>query len=249
MPKRLSFQLYSARNFPPLEDTLAMLARIGYREAEGFGGVYDKPEALKKLLDENGLAMPTGHFGIDMLDNERPRVLEIARVLGLRQIYAPHLAPDQRPETASGWKSFGNRLAGIGQWVRSEGYGFGWHNHDFEFIRLSTGEAPLEIMFDAAPMMDWECDAAWVERAGANPVTWIKRYADRITSVHVKDIAPKGECADEDGWADPGQGTVNWTACFAALKNSRVLHYIVEHDNPNNLERFASRAFDYVSKI
>lgn len=249
MPKRLSFQLYSARNFPPLKDTLAMLARIGYREVEGFGGVYDKPEAFRRMLGNNDLTMPTGHFGLDMLENQRPRVLDIARALGVRQIYAPYLAPDQRPRTASGWRSFGKRLAYIGQWVRSEGFGFGWHNHDFEFVQLPSGESPHEIMFEAAPMLDWECDAAWVARAKANPVTWIKRYADRITSVHVKDIAPRGECADEDGWADPGHGTVNWTACFAALKNSRALHYVMEHDNPNNLERFARRSFGYVSKI
>ena len=249
MPKRLSYQLYSSRNFPPLKDTLAMLAKIGYREVEGFGDVYDKPAAVRRLLDRNGLAMPTGHFSVDMLEHERPTVLDIAKTLGVRHIYAPYLMADMRPKSAAGWKTFGRQLAAIGQWVRSEGFTFGWHNHDFEFVKLPNGETPLDLMFAAAPMVDWECDVAWVARAGANPVTWIKRYAHRITSVHVKDIAPKGQCADEDGWADVGQGTVNWTACFAALKNSRALHYIMEHDNPNNDERFARRSFDYVSKI
>ena len=249
MPKRLSFQLYSARKFPPLKDTLALLAKSGYREVEGYGGVYDKPAALRRLLDKNGLTMPTGHFSIDMLEAERPRVLDIASALGVHHIYAPYVMPDKRPKSAAGYKKLGKRLAAIGEWVGGEGYAFGWHNHDFEFIKLPTGETPHEIMFDAAPMMDWECDVAWVARAKANPVTWIKRYAERITAVHVKDIAPKGESLDEDGWADPGQGTVNWAACFAALKTSRTLHYIMEHDNPNNLERFAKRSFAYVSKI
>jgi sugar phosphate isomerase/epimerase len=157
--------------------------------------------------------------------------------------------PDKRPKNAAGWKKFGKRLAAIGEWARGEGFTFGWHNHDFEFVKLATGETPHEIIFDAAPMLDWEIDVAWVVRAKANPVTWIKRYADRITTVHVKDIAPKGECMDEDGWADVGHGTVNWQACFAALKNSRTLHYVMEHDNPNNVERFAKRSFDHVSKV
>ncbi len=249
MPERLSFQLYSAREFPPLKDTLALLAKTGYREVEGFGGIYDEPAALRKLLDKNGLTMPTGHFSIDMLETERPKVLEIAAALGMRHIYAPYLAPEQRPKTAAGYRKLGKRLAAIGAWVRGEGYAFGWHNHDFEFIRLPTGETPLEIMFEAAPLLDWECDVAWIARAKANPLTWVKRYAGRITSVHVKDIAPKGQCLDEDGWADAGQGTVNWPAVMAALKTSRVLHFIMEHDNPNDLERFARRSFTYVSKI
>ena len=41
MPKRLSFQLYCARKFPPLADTLRLLSSIGYKEVEGYGGVYD----------------------------------------------------------------------------------------------------------------------------------------------------------------------------------------------------------------
>ena len=249
MPKRLSFQLYTARKFPPLKDTLALLAKTGYREVEGFGGVYDNPAALRRQLDKHGLTMPTGHFGIEMLESERPKVLEIASTLGVRHIYAPYIAAELRPKTAAGFKKLGKRLASIGQWVRGEGYAFGWHNHDFEYVKLVSGEYPHDILFDAAPMMDWECDVAWVARAKTNPIAWIKRYADRITSVHVKDIAPVGKNLDEDGWADLGKGTVNWPAIFAALKNSRTLHYVVEHDNPNNLERFVTRSFNYVSKI
>jgi sugar phosphate isomerase/epimerase len=249
MPKRLSFQLYSARKFPPLKDTLAMLAKIGYREVEGFGGVYDKPAALRKLLDKNGLTMPTGHFGIDMLEGERPRVLEIAKTLGVRQIYAPYLVPEQRPKNAAGYKKLGKRLAAIGEWMRGEGYGFGWHNHDFEFVKLPTGEIPHDIIFETAPMLDWECDVAWVARSGKNPIPWIKTYAGRITSVHVKDIAAKGKNLDEDGWADLGDGTLDWPGVFKALKTSRAMYYVLEHDNPNDIERYCTRSFNYVSKI
>ena len=56
-------------------------------------------------------------------------------------------------------------------------------------------------------------------RGGADPLQWIAHLrSDRITAVHVKDIAPAGENADEDGWADVGHGTVDWKALMAALK-------------------------------
>ena len=249
MPQRLSLQLYSARKFPPLKDTLALVAKAGFREVEGFGGVYENPKALRSGLDKNGLTMPTGHFGIDMLETDRPKVLELAGLLGMRHIYAPYLMPDERPKTAAGYRKFGKRLAAIGEWVRGEGFGFGWHNHDFEFVQLGTGEIPHDVIFEAAPMLDWECDVAWVARAGRNPLPWIKKYAARITSVHVKDIATKGKNLDEDGWADLGDGTVDWPGVFKALKASRVMHYILEHDNPSDLERYCTRSFNYVSKI
>jgi len=59
MPRRLSFQLYTARNFPPLKATLALVAKTGFGEVEGFGGAYGDPRALKSALDRNGLTMPT----------------------------------------------------------------------------------------------------------------------------------------------------------------------------------------------
>ena len=61
-------------------------------------------------------------------------------------------------------------------------------------------------------------DVAWVIRGGADPLKWIADYGQRITAVHVKDIAPAGENANEDGWADVGHGTVDWRGLIKALK-------------------------------
>jgi sugar phosphate isomerase/epimerase len=248
MPVRLSFQLYSARNVPALADLLATLARIGYREVEGYGGVYADPAGLRRLLDANGLSMPTGHFGLDMLEKRPRQALSIARTLGLRHIYAPYLPAEERPRSAAGWKAFGKRLAAIGAWARGEGFGFGWHNHDFEFVRLADGARPIEIIFEAAPVLDWEIDVAWVARARANPLPWIRRHAARITAAHVKDIAPKGRNADEDGWCDVGKGIVKWRSIFAALRETRAMHLIVEHDNPKDVPGFARRSFANIAK-
>jgi sugar phosphate isomerase/epimerase len=248
MPKRLSFQLYTARNFP-LEDTLSLLAKTGYQEVEGYGGVYDKPEALRDLLDRFALAMPSGHLGLDLLEKQPKQALAIARTLGIQQIYAPYFPTEQRPRSAAGWKAFGKRLAKIGAWARDEGFSFGWHNHDFEFMKLANGAVPIDLIFEAAPFIDWECDVAWIVRGRSNPLSWFKRYGERITAVHVKDIAKKGENADEDGWADAGYGVMDWPKLFRALQKSRALHFVVEHDNPNDIARFARRSFAAVSKM
>ena len=58
----------------------------------------------------------------------------------------------------------------------------------------------------------------------------------------MKDIASAGEGADEDGWADVGHGTLQWPALMTALKSTRCMHWIVEHDNPGDDARFARRA-------
>ncbi len=240
-----SYQLYSSRNFPPLSDTLTMLAGLGYQDVEGFGGLYAddaKLAATAAGLKATGLKMPTAHFGIDMLEGDPARVLTIARMLGIKRIYCPHLMPDQRPTDGPGWRAFGARLEAAGRPYKAAGIGFGWHNHDFEFVATPDGAIPQAEILAGGPSLEWEMDVAWVIRGGADPVQWIRRYGPRITAAHVKDIAPAGENTDEDGWADVGHGAVDWASMMAALRAVGCKHFVMEHDNPSDHARFAKRS-------
>lgn len=238
-----SFQLYSARNFQPWDKVLETLASIGYRNVEGFGGLYGDAKALRAMLDRNGLSMPTSHFSLDMLENDFAGAAEIARTLGIGLIACPHIAADLRPTDAAGWRAFGERLAKVGEKARWAGFDFGWHNHDFEFAALPDGSVPMTHILEAAPEIGWEMDVAWVIRGGADPVAWINAHAGRVIAAHVKDIAPAGENADEDGWADVGHGTVDWAGLIGLLREKTpARHFVVEHDNPSDFARFARRS-------
>jgi len=243
----VSFQLYSARNFPPLADVLKTVGAAGYKQVEGYGALYAALDdaalaALKADMDESGVTMPSAHFGLDMLESEPAGVLKIANTLGIRAIYCPYLLPDQRPADAAGWKAFGERLEKAGEPFRDAGLDFGWHNHDFEFVALPDGSIPQDHIFAGGPNLSWEADIAWVIRGGADPFAWIEKYGNRITAVHVKDIAAAGENTDQDGWADVGHGTVDWKRLFKALAATPAKYYIVEHDNPKDFKATAERS-------
>lgn len=245
-----SFQLYSARNALPWEAVVGWLSRIGYAEVEGFGGVYADPSAFRALLDAHGLAMPTGHFPIDLLEGDFAEAERTAHALGIRLMACPYLNADVRPADAEGWHGFGQRLAAVGRRARDAGFGFAWHNHDFEFAALPDGSVPMTHILEAAPGIGWEIDVAWVIRGGADPVPWIEKHGRRITAVHVKDIARPGEKPDEDGWEDVGHGTVDWAGLFHLLRdNAPAEHFVLEHDKPSDAERFARRSMETIRKF
>ncbi len=247
-----SYQLYSSRNFPPLENTFAMLSGLGYRAVEGYGALFDDlsgVDTLRAALDANDLSMDTGHFGLDMVESAPGKVVETAKALGLTDVYVPYLQPDDRPTDAAGWAALGKRLAEAGKPVQDAGLTFGWHNHDFEFADLGGSDLPMDLLLQASDDIMFEFDLAWAAVAGHDPLEWIKRYGARITSAHIKDIAPKGECADEDGWADVGEGVMDWTDLLQALKAAGTTHLIMEHDNPSDHRRFAERSINFTSKI
>jgi sugar phosphate isomerase/epimerase len=226
------------------------VADAGYREVEGFGGVFDDPPAFRKKMDALGLSMPTGHFGIDLLEDDFARAAGIAKALGVTNIICPFLAPELRPTDAAGWRAFGERLARLGEAAGKAGLDFGWHNHHFEFEKLADGQVPMQIILDAAPGIGWEIDVAWVVRGNADPLEWIDRHGRRISAVHVKDIAPKGENADEDGWADVGHGTVDWKTIMKALREKTPAKvFVMEHDKPSDVGRFARRSIEAANRL
>lgn len=245
----ISYQLYCSRNFPPLADTLKMLSDAGFKEVEAYGGLFDDLDGLKAGIAANGLHISTSHIGLDMMEDEPQKAIEIIQDFGMRAVFIPYLMPDDRPTDAAGWTAFGERLARVALPFIAAGIPVGWHNHDFELVVTETGEMPLDLMMTAAPDLTLELDLGWVVRAGQDPVAWINKYAGRIAAAHIKDVAPAGENTDEDGWADVGHGTMDWAAIHAALKAAGVTHYVVEHDNPKDHKRFATRSLATLTNL
>ena len=248
----IAYQLYSSRNFPPLAATCKMLADAGIGGTEGFGGLYADEASLTETaaaLKGAGLTMKTGHFGLGQIEDTPDWALNVAKTLGVERLYVPHIMADLRPTDGAGWRAFGARLEKAFAPIRAAGLGTGWHNHDFEFKACADGTIPEVALLEGGPTLEVELDVAWVVRGGSDPLDWIRRYAGRITAAHVKDIAPAGQNADEDGWADVGQGTVDWKTIMAALKTAGCKHFVLEHDNPSDPKRFATRSAAYVKGL
>lgn len=243
----IGFQLFSARNFP-LADVLKKISALGYTHVEGYGSLYTDPKALKAELDANGLTMPTAHVALADLE-DISRTLKLAETLGIKVVVCPWLSPEQRPTSADGWKRFGDKLQGIGKPYQDAGLGFGYHNHDFEFASYE-GRFAMDLLLEAAPAASIEADVAWIVRGKADPAPWLEKNGSRIVAVHLKDIAPAGENASEDGWADVGHGVVPWKTLFPLIRSrTQAKYFIAEHDNPSDIDRFASRSIASVKAL
>lgn len=233
----ISFQLYSARLAPPEVDVLKTLAEAGYTNVETYRPNYEDAEGFRQALDAAGLTARSGHFDLALAEESFERLVELCRILGIETAVIPYLLPDARPQDAAGWRDLGARLAALAAACADAGLKLAWHNHDFEFVALPDGSFPIEHLLAEGVL--WEADPAWIVRAGANPAEWLQRHAGRLVSVHVKDIAPKGENLDEDGWADVGTGTVDWNELWRISVASGASLMIAEHDKPSDFVRFA----------
>ena len=239
----LSFQLYSARTLEPLEAQFDLLKGLGYTKVEPYGSLLNDPQALNRQLQTHGMTAPTVHVGLDRLRADPVAAVRLCRDLGVHTIYAPAPPPGERDGGEAEWTALGRELDRIGKIVTAEGLKFGWHNHHWEYAKAADGRRYIDILLEQAPEMYWQADLAWIVRGGADPVAELKRYAGRVDAVHVKDIAAAGQCVDEDGWADPGHGVLDWPTLVPVLEQIGVTLFVAEHDKPNDVERFARRAF------
>jgi sugar phosphate isomerase/epimerase len=243
-----SYQLYSARNEASLEDTLRTLKQLGYAQVEGWGGQFEDPAALAQSLQNAGLVMPTAHMGFQQLQDTAAS-LEIADTVGINTVFCPAPPSADYREGTGDWRQLAADLGKIADAFKAAGKGFGYHNHHWEFVKLDGGKTPMELILEASPNVQWEMDLAWVVKAGEDPVAWMDKLGGRITAIHVKDIAPAGQNVDEDGWADVGQGTLDWQKLLGDAKaKTKAQYYVMEHDKPSDAIRFAKRSIAAVKQ-
>ena len=75
-----------------------------------------------------------------------------------------------------------------------------------------------------ARLVELQMDVYWVAFTGQNPTMWMDKANGRVTSLHVKDMAPPpGRKSIE-----VGEGTINFPEIFAHPMATHVKYYIVE---------------------
>jgi sugar phosphate isomerase/epimerase len=245
---RISFQLYSARNFPPIEAQLEALAAIGFDAVEPYGGAYvDDPAGFRKKIDAVGLNAPTAHMGLDTLDSDRKKAIAMAQTLGLETVVVPAPPPNQRSMDGAGWRALAQKLREHAAALAEKGLKLAWHNHNWEYAALADGTRPIDILL-GSPGVLFEPDIGWIVRGGANPDPEIRSHSGRIAAFHIKDVAPAGVTKD-DGWTDIGAGTIDWKKLWPAISASGCNLLVFENDAPSDWRSFAAHSYSYVAKL
>lgn len=242
----IAVQMYTLRDYGPLEQQLQAVSDAGIAHVETFGMDEVDLDAFSEALDEYGIEVISDHAGIDRLRDDLDAVVEMNRAIGNDTITVPYLEEADRPTDAEGWRMLGEELAGYAETLAAEDMRLAYHNHDFE-MRQYDGRTGLEILFEAAgPDVLAELDLAWIDRGGQDPAAFLSMMGERVFAIHAKDNAPEGENEDQRGFAAVGEGTLDWDAILAAATEAGVEWYIIEHDQPADAAAQIATGADYL---
>jgi sugar phosphate isomerase/epimerase len=240
---QISIQLFTLRDqlAIDLEGTLAALAEIGYTRVEHAGFVGRTVEEFKAALDAAGLRATSGHVQIPQPFDPAAwsASLADANTLGSRYIVHPffgiNFATGEVTRTTAPWQAFARDLNRAGAMARDAGLKLGYHNHNWEFFRLTDdpSRTAYDVLTDETDpdVVHLELDLFWATRGARDPVDLIKENKGRILQYHVKDMNQAGS------FEDPGQGLIDFPRIFEHSKTAGVVEYIVERDDAGSPPR------------
>lgn len=248
----LGIQLYSVRddmkNDP--SGTLKQLAAMGYKNVEHANYINGKfygytPVDFKKLLDDLGLKMPSGHTVMNNADwnkttndftDKWKQTVEDAATVGQLYVISPWLDESLR-KNYDDLVSFLDVFNKCGELCKKSNLKFGYHNHDFEFKYSLNGKQIYDIILDKTDpsLVLQQIDIGNMYGAGGRALDIIKKYPGRFESMHVKDEIKspgKGEMNDEYESTVLGKGILPVKEIVALAKESGgTTEFIIEQES------------------
>ncbi len=188
---KVGIQLYSVREAlgQDFVGTLRRVKEIGYDYVEfagNYGGYTGKE--LKAILDEIGLTCLSVHQGTDMFLNDGQKAFDFMKDSGVRYIVIPWYDVKRLSDDAE-WENTKAIFRKVSDMAKENGMELLYHNHDFEFTKLETGEYVYDRIFrELKGCINPQPDTCWLNYGGVNPAEYIRKYGDRIKVVHLKDF-------------------------------------------------------------
>ena len=246
-PDHISIQLFTIRDqlAADFQGTLNALGRIGYKRVEHAGFVGRTAAQFKAGLDQAGLRSTSGHVQIPQPFDAAAwqRSLDDARTLRSIYIVQPffgiNFGTGEVVRDRATWAAFARDLNRAGRMARDAGLRMGYHNHNWEFFRLT--DDPSRTAFDVLieetdpRLVHFELDLFWVTRGARDPVDILERIDGRVRQYHCKDMNQAGS------FEDLGLGLLDFPRIFA---EHQADEYIVERDDAGTPPRTPPQSLD-----
>ena len=252
MIKSLGIQLWTVRDkmedAAAIKDTFTKLKAMGYDEVQTAGCQIPYAE-FGALAKETGLKIVGTHDNFDLMKTDIKQSIANHRLLDTTNMGIGGRGYETEEDVINFIKD-ANKIADE---IYDEGFKFTYHNHSHEFIKFN-GKTIMDMLVEglSPEKVSFVLDTYWVQHAGGDVCSWIKKLAGRIDILHLKDMGVK---KDEEGRAIPyitemGNGNINFKDIIDAANETGVKYFCVEQDGNYAADSMASAkaSVDYIKE-
>ena len=210
--------------------SLQRIADIGYTTVQisGIGPI--KPQRLRSICDDLGLAIVLTHSGEDRFLNDVEGLIEENEILGSKYIGLGAMSDRYRSRDGQWLNYFIEDFKLPAQKIAAAGKLFMYHNHHFEFEKVD-GKLRMDVLLEgfAPDEMGVTLDTYWVQAAGADICDWIEKLNGRVPCIHLKDMAVENGTSV---MAPVMEGNIPFAKILQLLEEQGNTEYLlVEQDN------------------
>ena len=211
--KQIGIATYSVKGLESdIEGSLKALADYGYTVMEisnynaGRGTVAGySPADYAALAEKYGLDIISSHARAKFDVKDIPGTLEAwgklfddHKIMGCKYVVFPM---NTWSSDVDALKAECNLMNLIGAEAGKRGLKFGYHNHSMEFAIVPGTSLTFEdflIQNTDPDKVFFQMDVYWITVGGMDPVTYLKKYPDRFSVLHIKDDYVIGESGKID---------------------------------------------------
>ena len=241
----VGLQMYSLR------DTFSQDVEKVFDIAEGFGfgyvelaGRYGMEiDQMVAKLKEHHLTPIAGHWDYNLFKTDPDAVAKEAKALGLKYAgvaWIPHDGDFDEDDVNAAAEVFNN----AGKVLEKYGLGFYYHNHGYEFLPAGNGKTMFDLLVERTDpkYVSFQMDVLWTVFPGQDAAALLRKYPDRWSLFHLKDLKKGVEGNNSGGTSVEndvalGSGQVPYAEVLKAAQEVGVKYYFIEDESPRVIEQ------------
>lgn len=265
-----TFNAFCGQGWDKFSEAMSIARSIGYEGIE-FAGVWgNSPDKIRRRAEELGMSLRSYHLGNDIVrafsapggggggiaeaQDAAYTPLGVVQVCRATLGIARDLGCEWAGLGAVGRSNFASmdslyRIADAfntcADLAQKAGIKFFYHNHAIDFKPID-GRVPFDVLIErTSPSVRFEFDTGWAGTEGADPLVTLRKHANRIDLVHLRDATSKGATAV------PGDGVIDFSQVMTAVQGIPSPVFFMEGNGRPQAEATAeaTRAYAYLRKL
>lgn len=252
--QEVGLQLYSLRNQfkEDVASTLQLVEDWGITKIEGGDTYGFSMEKYKTLLKTHKLDMVSIGASFKDLEKNPEKVVEMAKAFGAKYVMCAWVPHDNNKWDLEETQHATDVFNKAGKLLKENGLVLAYHAHGYEFRPYKDGTL-FDYMAENATDFTFELDVFWAQHGGADPLALMKKFPNKFTLLHLKDME-KGVEGNNTGHEDVetnvvlGTGQIDMAGIIKEAQKLGIEYMFIEDESSRVVEQ-VPQSLEFIKSI